>query len=429
MSFHESFDPTEPPILDETQNPQIIPPELLTSASLSELNSGTFNVHELTVPFRDLVAAIMTIREEKVDETPEGVTFEYQGNLLRPADEIFPELNTAIEAHGYTLYMEREGKFEQILIKEGLLQARNIHAPWWFHLVLLLATLATTLFAAALLHGYTPEAIQTAVANRDRLLLLQIYRQAREFALPLLLILGIHEMGHYVAARLNGAKVTLPFFIPLPITGSLGTLGAVIFIKSPFRNRKQLFDVGIAGPLAGLFVAILIFISAMEPPLTQTLRPYWLDVFNRISAPPLLDFIANLLGKHENLDKTLFYNRPRALAAWFGVLLTSFNLLPMGQFDGGHVAFAIFGRRIAWSLARITALTCFFLGVSGIIGLTQVWPIWLIWPIFALLTGLHHPPPHDDITPLGWPRLVLGYATFLLFFTMIVITPFYVATR
>lgn len=428
MSFHESLDPTELPPPDDTEGSPTSPPVLPTSL-LSEFGTNSASSHEMVETFRDLIIAIMTIRDEKVMETPESVIFVYQGNLLRPADEIFPELNEAIEAHGYTLYMQREGMYDQILLTEGVLQARNIRAPWWFHLGLLLATLATTLFAAALLHGYTPDAIQTAISNADQLVLLQIYRQAREFALPLLLILGVHEMGHYIAARLHGVKVTLPFFIPLPITGSLGTLGAVIFIKSPFRNRKQLFDVGIAGPLAGLLVAIPIFISGMEPLLTKTIYPFWLDVFNRVSAPPLLNFIADIIGKEENLDKTLFYNRPRALAAWFGILLTSLNLLPMGQFDGGHVAFALFGRRVAWPLARITALACFSLGITGIIGITQAWPIWLIWPLFAIFTGLRHPPPHDDITPLGWPRIILGYATFALFFTMIVVTPFYTATR
>lgn len=429
MSLYESFDPTEPATQDEPEDGQSVSP-ILHEPLPSEASPEAAISHEMSETFRDLITTIMTIREESIEQSPEeGAVFLFQGNLLRPADEIFQELNEAIAAHDYTLYMQREGMFDQIHIKEGILQARNIHAPWWFHLSLLLVTLATTLYGAALLHGYTPTAIQNAIASSDDVTLLQIYRRAREFALPLLLILGVHEMGHYIAARLHGVKVTLPFFIPLPISGSLGTLGAVIFIKSPFHNRKQLFDVGIAGPLAGLLVAIPIFISGMSPPLTETLNPYWLEIFNRVSVPPFLDFIADIIGKPENLDKTLFYNRPRALAAWFGILLTSLNLLPMGQFDGGHIAFAVFGRRIAWSLARITALSCFMLGITGIIGLTQAWTIWLIWPFFAIFTGLRHPPPHNDITPLGFPRMILGYAIFLLFFTMIVITPFYSTLR
>ncbi len=97
----------------------------------------------------------------------------------------------------------------------------------------------------------------------------------------------------------------------------------------------------------------------------------------------------------------------------------------MGQFDGGHIAYAMFSRRIAWPLASIVAVLCFFIGISGIIGLTTAWPIWFIWPIFAILTGLKHPPPHNDITPIGKVRFILGMITFGLLLSMIVIAPFY----
>lgn len=379
--------------------------------------------------FRRLIAPYMTITAEGADRQADRMVFAFGGALLSPANDVYKALEESIQKRGYTLYLNRENGQDQIMVVEGLLVARRINPPWWLHVVLLALTMLTTLFAAAMLYGYTAESIQAAVENRDRITLLQIYRRANDFAWPLLFILGVHEMGHYIAARLHGVKTTLPFFIPLPLFGSLGTLGAVIFIKSPFLNRKQLFDVGIAGPLAGLITAIPIFLWGIEHRATISLFPReWLMAFNAVSVPPLLEFVASFTKNEyqvSRLDINVFYNYPTALAAWFGVLLTALNLLPMGQFDGGHVAFAMFGRRIAWPLAQLVALTCVSIGISGVMGITEAWPIWFIWPLFAYLTGLRHPPPHDDITWIGWPRFILGCITFGLLLSMIVITPFY----
>lgn len=427
MSFHESLDPMEPvSTVDRSIGTEV--------GGISPFGDPkAIRLQQLQQRFRDLVQYVMTIREEKQADTPHGAVFAFRGQLLRPADALYPELHEAIAAQGFTLYLQQVEQLDEILIIEGILEGRNIRAPWWFHLGLLVATIMTTLWMAAMLNGYTVESIRQAVADGNRLLLLQIYRQARQFAFPLLFILGVHEMGHYVAARWHGVKVTLPFFIPLPLFGSLGTLGAVIFIKSPFRNRKQLFDVGIAGPLAGLLVAIPIFLYGLEQSSPYSLIPReWLQAFNRVSVPPFLEFIAGFVrtdAQVANLDRSVFYNHPIALAAWFGILLTSLNLLPMGQFDGGHVAFAVFGRRIAWPLAMVTALGCVGVGISSILG-SQAWPIWFIWPLFAYFSGLRHPPPHDDITPIGPLRRVLGVVVLLILLpTMLVIAPFYSTLR
>lgn len=381
------------------------------------------------VTFQQLLESRMQIRQQQAAHTPQGMIYVFRGTLLRPAAEVFPALNDAVEAHAHTLYMQRHEGMDEILIAEGVLQPRRFNSPWWFHLGLLLLTIVTTLLAGTMLNGYTLESVRAAIVENNDVVLLQMYRRSRAFAFPLLLVLGVHEMGHYIAARLHGVKVTLPFFIPLPIFGSLGTLGAVIFIKSPFRNRKQLFDVGIAGPLAGLAVAIPLFILGLNTTADIALLPrQWIGIINRVDVPPFLDFIASIVpGDHgsKNLDRSVLYYHPQALAAWFGVLLTGINLLPMGQLDGGHVLFAVFGRSIAWPLARLVALTCVFIGLTGVLGLSNAWPIWFIWPFFAMLSGLRHPPPHDDMTTIGWPRMIIGLATFALLPTMIMIAPFY----
>lgn len=425
MSLFESLDPAEPAM-----------PEALSSSSAKEDEAlpmmASAPQSAMLKTFRDLLKHIMTIREDEAIKDSVRLSFVFRGTLLRPAHEIFPELNEAVQAHGYSLYMQQRDGFDEILMTEGILQARNISAPFWFHLGLLLATIVTTLVSAALWKGYTIDSIREALVTGNDLLLLQIYRQAREFAFPLLFILGVHEMGHYVAARLHGVKVTLPFFIPLPLWGSLGTLGAVIFIKSPFQNRKQLFDVGIAGPLAGLLVAVPLFLFGLEQTAETSLLPLrWLQGVNRVSVPPFLEFFASLVRNENqvsNLDRSVFYNHPISLAAWFGLLLTSLNLIPMGQLDGGHVAFALFGRRVAWPLAYAVVLGCVLVGLSAAFG-TGAWPVWFILPLFASMTGLRHPPPHDDITPLGWPRTLLGAMLFIALPTMLVIAPFYSTLR
>jgi len=213
--------------------------------------------------------------------------------------------------------------------------------------------------------------------------------------------------------------VTLPFFIPLPLSGSLGTLGAVIFIRSPLMNRRALFDVGISGPLAGLVVALPLYVIGLGQPPSVGLPEIWLQLgIRRISNPPLLDFLASFVTDTPNLDRFVFYSHPMALAAWFGVLLTALNLLPLGQFDGGHVAYALLGKR-AWPLAWATFIGLVLLGLQGF------WMAWLLWALMGFFTGLRHPPPYDDLLPLGKVRTAIGIGTALLFLLMFTPAPFY----
>jgi membrane-associated protease RseP (regulator of RpoE activity) len=222
----------------------------------------------------------------------------------------------------------------------------------------------------------------------------------------LLGILLAHEMGHYLACLWYGVDATLPFFIPAPYLNFLvGTFGAVIRIRSPFPHRRALFDIGIAGPLAGFAVCLpVLFLGIQElrviPEPAETLAGaslgepllfHWATVWLRGEPPPGMTY---LLG-------------PWGMAAWFGLLVTALNLIPIGQLDGGHVTYALFGSR-ATVLSRLAWWGCVLLVLF-------VGPSWVLWSILLLFLGMRHPPTLDDAAPLGRGRVgvaLLGLAVF-----------------
>lgn len=348
-----------------------------------------------------------------------GKVYIFRGKLTRPSEDAFATLRRRFERLGFTPMLQRDQDEEAVLAVEGKIPERGLKTRWWLHLALLLITMVTTTVMGAALTGIPPRETWQALRDWNTPVLWPAIRDGLPFSLTLLTILGVHEMGHYVAARMHGVKVTPPFFIPLPISNSLGTMGAVIFIKSPLMNRRALFDVGVAGPLAGLVIALPLFVIGLQAEPTAGIPQAWIEAgIRRVANPPLLEAIGSLAVDAADLDRVVFYRHPMALAAWFGVLLTSLNLLPLGQFDGGHVAYALLGRR-AWPVAQITFTILLFMGLFG------AWFAWLIWAFMGMLTGLRHPPPFDDLTPLGRARTIIGLVTVVLFALTIVPVPFY----
>ncbi|HEX4495089.1 MAG TPA: site-2 protease family protein [Thermoanaerobaculia bacterium] len=220
------------------------------------------------------------------------------------------------------------------------------------------------------------------------------------FSLPALFILFCHEMGHYVACRIYGIPCTPPFFLPSPV--NFGTFGAFIRIKAPIQSKRQLFDVGIAGPIAG-FVALIPFLgygiahSRASLPASGDLllpgRSLAIQLATRLFHGPLAPGM--ILNLH-----------PTALAAWLGLFATALNLLPLGQLDGGHILYAATG-----ALQRRLALP-FWLGLAL---LGYFWPGWLLWSVIVLVIGLRHPPVYDESVPLDPKRKVLAWVALALF--------------
>jgi len=235
----------------------------------------------------------------------------------------------------------------------------------------------------------------------------------------LMSILVAHEMGHYVACRIYGVNSTLPFFIPAPWApigpglmwmplSFIGTFGAVIRIKAPFPDRKALFDVGIAGPLAGFVVAVpVLCLGLMEARLV----PAGAEAGGVGLGEPLLFHWAAYLVRGATPDGMTLSLGPLGLAAWFGLLVTALNLMPVGQLDGGHVAYALLRRR-ALPLSRTVSVLALVL--------VYLRPLWLVWTVLMILLGRRHPPTLADHRPVGRARAfvgLLGLAVFAVCFT------------
>lgn len=224
------------------------------------------------------------------------------------------------------------------------------------------------------------------------------------FSVPLLTILLAHEMGHYLACRRYRLPATLPYFLPLP--SMLGTLGAFIRIKAPLRNRRELFDVGIAGPIAG-FVALIPFLFYGVAHSTPALRPTELRLGETIALPGhclAIELVSRLF--HGPLGSDMVLNlHPYALAAWFGLLATSINLIPLGQLDGGHILYAVSRR---WQ--RRLALPVW----AGLAAAGFLWPGWWLWCVLTVVFRVFHPPVQNEAAPLGRGRKILAAVALLI---------------
>jgi len=226
-------------------------------------------------------------------------------------------------------------------------------------------------------------------------------------ALGLVSILLAHEMGHYVACRIHRVDATLPFFIPAPFFSLVGTLGAFIRIRSHIPNRKALFDIGIAGPLAGFAVCLpVLFLGVVESHVEHLEATE--GIF--LGEPLLFDWVVQLVWGPIPEGLTLSLG-PLGLAAWFGLFVTALNLIPIGQLDGGHVTYALL-RQHAARISRIGSWVCLLLVYFG--------PNWLVWALLVRLLGRRHPPTLNDYSEPGRGRRwlgVLGLVVFAVCFT------------
>lgn len=324
-----------------------------------------------------------------------GHAIRLSGRFISPTDVAYDAIAGRAAAYGLLVFFRRERGEEVIYAAQGTLPR---HRPRW--------ALAALLFVATLASVFITGGLQETRSG-----LVVNWREGLAFALPLMAILLTHEMGHFLVGRHYRMAISPPFFIPLPIV-SLGTLGAVIVMLAPPKNRRQLLQMGAAGPLAGLAVAIPILLYGLS---TSTVGPL-------PNTPFMLEGNSIFYG----LIKWLLFGRwlPSggldvhlnniAFAGWVGLLVTALNLIPAGQLDGGHAAFTLFGaavRPLTW------VLIVFMLGLAA---LTQFWG-WLVWAGLLFVFGQVYAVPMDDLTPLDGRHKAL--AVFMLILAVLLFTP------
>lgn len=320
-----------------------------------------------------------------------------QQELLR---SVWPEFKD----YGYDVRFTRQhGEF--LLVAEPT--STGFDGIPWKNIILAVTTLLSTIYAGS--HWYY---VENPLQNP-----LTAVTEAWPFAVAVLGVLAIHELGHYVMSRYHNVDASLPYFIPVPTL--IGTMGAVINVRGQIPNRKALFDIGVAGPLAGIFATIIVaIIGLLLPPITV---PGWVlsdpNAFEvRFGYPPLLRLIA--MG----MDQPITYADPTKAAnpvlfgAWVGMFITFLNLIPVGQLDGGHILRSMLGE-YHQPIARVIPLLLFGLGgylyfiedVGGPAG------IWFFWGLLALLfMRLGAVTPIQDTEPLDQKRILIGIGTLIL---------------
>ena len=276
-------------------------------------------------------------------------------------------------------------------------------------IVLFLLTVFTTLWAGAYATRSNPKEGPLQFLLGDPAALLK----GLPFAGTLLGILVTHEFGHYLFSRIHRVPASLPLFIPGP-PHFIGTFGAVIRMRSPILSRRALFDIGVAGPIAGFVVAVVALVIGLSLSKVVTNEAvYGLH----LGEPLLLQFVSWLvLGPlPQGYDVVL---HPVGFAAWFGLFVTSLNLIPIGQLDGGHVAYALWGpRQRTVALAMLPILLVLGFMPGG-------WPGWFLWAGMAGLVGLGHPPVRDPRAALGRTRIWVGWGALAIFVLTFAPIPF-----
>jgi len=384
-----------------------------------------------------LVERVLRVDDRTWGSPKLGYLARFRGQLYGDSQVAYDQLTETLRPYEVTPLFRMEQDSHVVILVEGINHSTPSNP--WVNVVLFILTLLSVLFAGAL-YGY--EGPVTGDIFTDIMHILGNLAKGWPFAVSMLGILLAHEFGHYLAARYHKTDVTLPYFIPFPFS-PFGTMGAAIRLKEPPRNKRILLDIGVAGPLAGLVVAIPVLLIGLSTSQVQQLP----DVF-----PPGQAFEGNSIlylgikylvtGKwlpepasFGGLNPLLYWVRyfftgmpmPKggidvtlnsvAWAGWAGLLVTALNLIPAGQLDGGHLIYVLLGRR-----AR--RLMPIILGALLLLGL--VWSGWWLWAFLIFILGRAYAEPLDQITTLDPRRRSIAILGLIIF--VLVLTPVPLAT-
>src|SRR5262244_659154 len=358
------------------------------------------------------VEDVLTIRDRQI----RGGIVVFRGDLMTEPARALDLLIGRFRPLGYTPYLREEAGLVSVQawpVIDGVTRWRI-----GVNLILFILTCVSTLFAGLSFVGSpTFDALRTDPSAAR-------FLAGAPFAFTLLAILGVHELGHYFTARHYRASVSLPYFIPAPFL--FGTLGAIILMRSPARDRNSLFDIAAAGPLAGLAVALPACLLGFAWSSVVPMPPGGYSAFGDSALTWTLAYLR--FGPIP--PGYMLFTHPMADAAWAGFLVTALNLFPVGQLDGGRIAYALFGRRHrAIGKATVSALLLFGVGsflwsfrASGGDAVTALASSlnWFVWAgLISFLVGFHHTPPLDDLSPLSPGRRLVGVVCLVLLVLML----------
>jgi Zn-dependent protease len=335
-----------------------------------------------------------------------------------------PALAAALAAWPGSYYWSDEPEGRHLILTRPT--APRPRERWGWHVLLLLATLYTITFAGAVIASgiwYTGPLVFFTSGHPGYPGFVRAWSTGLPFSLPLIAILLCHELGHYVVARRYQLDVSLPYFIPAPLVPTfIGTMGAFIRLRTIVSDRRQLFDIGVAGPIAGFLVAIPVLAVGLM--LSHPVAPVegfrgLVVYFGGGPQIPLGDSLATLALRRLLVGNAAAISvHPAAFAGWVGLFVTMLNLLPMSQLDGGHILYAVWPRR-----HRTVALAFWVL----IVALGAFWLGWLLWGLLVLALSrgrLSHPPVLDAHRPLPPSRRGLSWAALVLFLLTFAPVPF-----
>jgi membrane-associated protease RseP (regulator of RpoE activity) len=335
------------------------------------------------------------------DRQASGLVMTFRGELTRPPREALAVLLERFRPLGYTPFLRPERG--EIVVQAWPAVDPGGRPRVALNVVLFLLTCLSTLAAGAVFFA-SPTFVPLDVPYGVAALL-----SGAPFAVTLLAILGVHEFGHYFTARYHQASVSLPFFIPAPPPFLFGTFGAIIRMRSPARDRNSLFDIAAAGPLAGLAIAIPAILIGLQWSTLAEVPP---GEYLRFGDPLLMSFLVYLQFGPIPQGMDVFVH-PAAIAGWAGLFVTALNLFPVGQLDGGRIAYALFGR----GHRHVGVGTFIGLLVLGVVTQSLNWLVWAALLFF--LIGFQHTPPLDDVTPLTPRRRLVGVLCLILLVLLI----------
>jgi membrane-associated protease RseP (regulator of RpoE activity) len=330
----------------------------------------------------------------EVERTDDGAR--YYGEPTDERDRVVQRVAPQFRDRGYRVSLTRETG-EHVLVATE--RSTTIDGVPWLNVVLFLATVATTLLAGVGWYG------DAADAGLRELL------GAWPFAASVLVVLAVHELGHYVASRYHDVEATLPYFVPVP--SALGTLGAVIRMKDHLPDREALFDIGVAGPLAGLVATVVVTAVGVSLPPVEVSGGVTFATQYDLGYPPLVQFVALAL------EEPLRYGAGRAVnpvlvGGWVGAFVTFLNMLPVGQLDGAHVARALAGESVERLQYVVpVALLGLAAGVAALVDPRSA-TVWVVWGLLALFVGRAGTATPLSDEPVGRGRIAVGVLAFLL---------------